>query len=98
VALQKIFVNALTASIKANSYSNFSACFPTPARYCPSALEGVWQQLNARLEQECLRDFDQILEEKHVVEGLNQWEIMMEDARRRKNRAIDGKQPERPYG
>ena len=95
-ALQKVFTGALSASLKVNSYSNFSSCFPTPANYCPAALEGVWQQLNTRLEQECLRDFDQVLEDRHVVEGLNQWESMIEEARRRKDRAVEGEIPERP--
>ncbi|KIW65662.1 hypothetical protein PV04_07902 [Phialophora macrospora] len=95
-ALQKVFAGALSASIKANSYANFSSCFPTPAKYCPNALEGVWAQLNTRLEQECIRDFEQILEDRQVVEGLNQWEDMIEDARKRKDRAVEGEVPERP--
>ncbi|EXJ57093.1 hypothetical protein A1O7_07437 [Cladophialophora yegresii CBS 114405] len=95
-ALHKVFAGALSASIKANSYANFSSCFPTPAKYCPNALEGVWAQLNTRLEQECMRDFEQILEDRHVVEGLNQWEDMIEEARKRKNRAVEGEMPDRP--
>ncbi|EXJ78272.1 hypothetical protein A1O3_09433 [Capronia epimyces CBS 606.96] len=95
-ALHKVFAGALSSSIKANSYANFSSCFPTPAKYCPTALEGVWRQLNARLEEECTRDFEKILEERHVIEGLNQWDILIEDARRRKNRAVEGDMPDRP--
>lgn len=95
-ALQKVFAGALSSSIRANSYANFSSCFPTPAKYCPTALEGVWRQLNTRLEEECIRDFDKIMEERQVVEGLNQWDSMIEDARKRKHRAIDGDTPERP--
>ncbi|KAK5467606.1 hypothetical protein LTS15_000579 [Exophiala xenobiotica] len=95
-ALQKVFAGALSSSIKANSYANFSSCFPTPARYCPTALEGVWKQLNTRLEEECTRDFDKILQERHVVEGLNQWDTMIDEARRRKNRAVEGEMPARP--
>jgi kinetochore protein NNF1 len=95
-ALQKVFSGALSSSLKANSYANFSACFPTPAKYCPTALEGVWKQLNSRLEEECTKDFEKIMGERSVIEGLNQWDALMEDARRRKNRAIDGEQPGRP--
>ena len=95
-ALQKVFVGALTASIKANSYPNFSSCFPTPADYCPTALEGAWAQVNSRLEQECLRDFEQLLGDKQVIEGLNQWENMIEEARKRKSRAVEGEMTERP--
>ncbi|KIX01585.1 uncharacterized protein Z518_09311 [Rhinocladiella mackenziei CBS 650.93] len=95
-ALQKVFAGALSSSIKANSYANFSSCFPTPAKYCPTALEGVWRQLNTRLEEECLRDFEKILEERQVIEGLNQWDCMIDDARRRKHRAVEGEMPDRP--
>lgn len=95
-AVQKVFAGALSSSLKANSYVNFSACFPTPAKYCPTALEGVWKQLNMRLEEECTRDFEKILEERSVIEGLNQWDALIEDARRRKNRAVEGESPGRP--
>jgi kinetochore protein NNF1 len=93
--LQKVFAGALSSSIKANSYANFSACFPTPATYCPTALEGVWKQLNARLEEECTRDFEKILEERSVVEGLNQWDSLIEEARQKKDRST-GEGPGRP--
>ncbi|KIW23203.1 uncharacterized protein PV07_11423 [Cladophialophora immunda] len=95
-ALQKVFAGALASSLKANSYTNFSSCFPTPAKYCPTALEGVWRQLNTRLEEECMRDFEKILEERQVVAGLNQWDNMIDEARRRKHRAVEGEMPERP--
>jgi kinetochore protein NNF1 len=96
-ALQKIFATALAATLKANSYANFSACFPTPAQHCPSALEGVWRQLNTKLEEGCTREFEAILQERNVVEGLNEWDSRIEDARRRLNRGIDGEEPARPY-
>ncbi|KAK4939935.1 hypothetical protein LTR10_019894 [Elasticomyces elasticus] len=95
-AFQKVFAGALSSSIKANSYGNFSSCFPTPAKYCPTALEGVWKQLNTRLEEECMRDFEKILEERHVIEGLNQWDNKIEEARRRKNRTVEGEVAPRP--
>ncbi|RMZ87624.1 hypothetical protein DV736_g5146, partial [Chaetothyriales sp. CBS 134916] len=93
--LQKVFAGALSSSLQSNSYANFSACFPTPAKYCPTALEGVWKQLNQRLEEECKRDFDKILEERSVVEGLNQWDAFIEDARRSRDRST-GEAPGRP--
>ncbi|RMZ85279.1 hypothetical protein DV738_g173, partial [Chaetothyriales sp. CBS 135597] len=94
--LQRVFAGALSSSIQSNSYANFSACFPTPAKYCPTALEGVWKQLNQRLQDECKRDFDKILEERSVVEGLNQWDALLEDARRRRDRSTTGEPPARP--
>lgn len=59
-------------------------------------MEGVWKQLNTRLEEECTRDFEKILEERQVIEGLNQWDNMIEDARSRKNRSVEGEMPDRP--
>ncbi|KAH0831443.1 hypothetical protein AYO21_06426 [Fonsecaea monophora] len=94
-ALQKVFAGALASSLKANSYANFSSCFPTPAKHCPTALEGVWRQLNTRLEEECMRDFEKILEERQVIAGLNQWDDMVDEARRKKHRAVEGEMPER---
>ena len=93
--LQKVFAGALSSSIKSNSYANFSTCFPTPAKYCPTALEGVWKQLNARLEEECTHDFEKILEERSVIEGLNQWDTLIEEARRRRDRST-GEGPGKP--
>lgn len=95
-ALQRVFAGALSASIKANSDSNFSACFPTPAKHCPDALKAVRADVNTRLEQECMRDFEQILADRQVVEGLNQWESMIDEARKRRDRAVDGEVPQRP--
>jgi len=96
-ALQDIFTKALTATLKANSYANFSACFPTPARHCPNALEGVWRQLNTKLEEGCKREFEAICKEKNVVEGLNEWDRRMEEAIRARDRAVEGERPEKPW-
>ena len=95
-ALQKVFATALTATLKSNSYANFSACFPTPAEHCAPALEGVWKQLNAKLEEGCTKEFDDILRERGVVKGLNEWDAAVEKARRRKDRALEG--DEKPRG
>lgn len=83
-ALKRIHTDFIRQSLKQNSYENFASCFPTPATYCPSALEGVWKQLNSRLEEECLKDFEKLCEEREVEEGLRSWEVLVEDAKRRK--------------
>lgn len=43
-----------------------------------------------------MRDFEQVLDDRHVFQSLNEWESMIEDARRRKDRAVEGEMPERP--
>ena len=95
-ALNKIFTFALQSTLKTHSYDNFSACFPTPAQACPAALEGVWKQLNEKLEANCIREFEEICKERNVVEGLNEWDKAIEDARRRRDRSIIGDGPGRP--
>lgn len=84
VALRKVYTEAIRATLRTNTYENFSTCFPTPATYCPRALEGVWKQLNSRLEEECLKDFGRICSERDVENGLATWEKLIEDAKSRK--------------
>lgn len=90
LALQKIFHNALTSTLKQNSYANFAQCFPTAAQHCPAALEGVWRQLNEKFEEGCRREFEAIVEERNVVEGLNGWDGLVEEAGMRLARGIVG--------
>ena len=78
--LQRLYRDALRATLAANSYENFAACFPTPAKYCPKALEGVWAQLNARLSEECTKDFEKICRERNIEAALGSWEQLIEDA------------------
>lgn len=92
IALQKIFNHALTSTLKTNSYANFSKCFPTPAQHCPTALEGVWKQLNAKLEEGCIKEFEAIVSERKVIEGLNGWDTAVEEAKRRVARGIEGEE------
>lgn len=89
-ALQKVFSTALAATLKSNSYTNFSACFPTPAQHCAPALEGVWKQLNAKLEEGCTKEFEDISKERGVVKGLNEWDGAIERARVRRDRGVEG--------
>ena len=89
-ALHKVFNNALTATLKSNSYANFSACFPTPAQHCAPALEGVWKQLNAKLEEGCTKEFEDIVKERGVIRELNEWDSAIESARVRKDRGVQG--------
>lgn len=82
---QDIYHKALRATVKANSYENFAACFPTPARHVPASLESVHRQLNAKLEEGATAEFNEILKEREVVKGLNELDRLVGDARRRKD-------------
>lgn len=92
-ALKKIYTSALQSTLKSNSYPNFASCFPTPAKYCPTALEGVWRQLNARLEEECQKDFEKILQERKTIQGLNDLDSLSAQARERRDRGVEGEEP-----
>jgi kinetochore protein NNF1 len=84
--LQDIYSKALRATLKANSYENFAACFPTPARHVPASLESVHRQLNAKLEESASAEFNEIVREREVVRGLNELDRLVGEARRRKDR------------
>lgn len=96
-ALTRMFEISLATTIQTHSYANFSACFPTPAKHCPTALEGVWKQLNTKLEDGCRGEFEAILGERGVVQALNEWEGVLDDAKRKKARALEGAVPDTPY-
>ncbi len=50
-ALQNIYNEALTHTVKSITYDRFAACFPTPATYCPDSLKKVWSQMMGRFEE-----------------------------------------------
>ncbi|EGE01763.1 MIND kinetochore complex component Nnf1 [Trichophyton equinum CBS 127.97] len=82
--LQQVFSQALLHTIRTNSYANFSACFPTPAKHVPRSLESVWRQLNAKLEESARAEFDDILHERGVVRGLNELDRLVGEAKLRR--------------
>ncbi|EGD90741.1 hypothetical protein H112_02207 [Trichophyton rubrum D6] len=82
--LQQVFSQALLHTIRTNSYANFSACFPTPAKHVPRSLESVWRQLNAKLEESARAEFDDILHERKVVRGLNELDRLVGEAKLRR--------------
>ena len=85
--LQDVYEKALLATLKANSYDNFAACFPTPARHVPASLASVHRQLNAKLEESAKSEFAEILRERDVVRKLNDLDRLVGEARMRKQKA-----------
>ena len=89
--LQQVFDQALARTLRANSYSNFSSCFPTPARHVPASLESVWRQLNAKLEESAKAEFEDIVRERDAVAQLNELDRLVGEARlRRDNHENEG--------
>ncbi|KAJ5461104.1 uncharacterized protein N7458_002656 [Penicillium daleae] len=84
--LHQVFDQALARTLRANSYANFSGCFPTPARHVPASLESVWRQLNAKLEESAKAEFEEILEEREAVAHLNELDRLVAEAKVRKEK------------
>lgn len=92
--LNQVFEQALARTLRANSYANFAGCFPTPARHVPASLEGVWRQLNAKLEANAKAEFDDIVAERDAVPHLNELDRLVGDARARKEKEQEGENAE----
>ncbi|KAJ5929374.1 Nnf1 [Penicillium verhagenii] len=82
--LIQVFDQALARTLRANSYSNFASCFPTPARHVPASLESVWRQLNAKLEEGAKAEFEEIIAEREAVKHINELDRLVAEARVRK--------------
>lgn len=88
--LHQVFDQALARTLRANSYANFSGCFPTPARHVPASLESVWRQLNAKLEESAKAEFEEILEERDAVRHLNDLDRLVAEAKVRRQKEKEG--------
>lgn len=88
--LQQVFDQALSRTLRANSYANFSGCFPTPARHVPASLESVWRQLNAKLEESARAEFADIVRERDAVGLLNELDRLVGEARGRRDHRASG--------
>ncbi|KAI9880716.1 MAG: hypothetical protein M1830_000999 [Pleopsidium flavum] len=84
--LTELFLTALTHTLKTCSYANFAACFPTPAKHVPDSLHALWKQMNARFEELAKGEFESVLVERSVVEGLNGLDRLVAEAGRRRER------------
>ena len=85
--LQAVFEQALGRTLRANSFANFSGCFPTPATHVPGSLESVWRQLNAKLEESAKAEFEDILHERDAIGQLNELDRLVGEARFRRANA-----------
>ncbi|MCJ1382531.1 hypothetical protein MMC17_005644 [Xylographa soralifera] len=84
--LSTLYASTLAHTLRACSYANFAACFPTPAARRPQVLHGLWLQVVGKIEAKAKEEFEGILEERDVVEGLNRLEGVVEGGRGRRGR------------
>lgn len=89
----KLFGDALNHTIRTCSYSKFSACFPTPAKYASQTLNSIWQQITTKVEASAKKEFDDIMVERDVVAGLNELERLVTEAKSRKDRGVEAGEP-----
>ncbi|KAL8717686.1 MAG: hypothetical protein Q9225_005094 [Loekoesia sp. 1 TL-2023] len=90
---QKLFGDALNHTIRTCSYSKFSSCFPTPAKYASQTLNSIWQQITIKVEASAKKEFEDIMVERDVVAGLNELERLVTEARSRKERGVEVGEP-----
>ncbi|MCJ1391200.1 hypothetical protein MMC18_004062 [Xylographa bjoerkii] len=88
--LSTLYASTLQHTLRACSYANFAACFPTPAARRPAILHGLWQQVVGKIEAKAKEEFEGILVERDVVEGLNRLEGVVEGGRGRRERSGEG--------
>ncbi|MCJ1402712.1 hypothetical protein MMC11_005933 [Xylographa trunciseda] len=84
--LSTLYASTLAHTLRACSYANFAACFPTPAARRPLVLRGLWQQVVGKIDDRARAEFDGILGERDVVDGLNRLEGVLEGGRGRRER------------
>ncbi|KAL9587489.1 MAG: hypothetical protein Q9212_000191 [Teloschistes hypoglaucus] len=90
---QNLFADALSKTIRTCSYSKFSSCFPTPSKYAPQTLTSIWQQITIKVEASAKKEFEEILIERDVVAGLNELERLVSEAKSRKERGVEIREP-----
>ena len=88
-ALATAYDLALTHTLRACSYANFAACFPTPATQRPETLRALWRQVVGKIEEKGRREFEAVLLERDVVAGLNRLEAVLEGGRARRESEME---------
>ncbi|KAL8999497.1 MAG: hypothetical protein Q9169_001702 [Polycauliona sp. 2 TL-2023] len=90
---QKLFGDALNHTLRTCSYSKFSSCFPTPARFAPQTLTSIWQQITTKVEASAKKEFEDIMSERDVVAGLNELERLVAEAKSRRKNGVEVREP-----
>lgn len=87
--LIQLYNDAITHTLKTCDYQNFATCFPTTAKNQAESLQGFHQEFITHLGDQCRLVFDSILESRHVVQSLNDLDRLVEDGRKRRQKAQD---------
>ncbi|KAI1868100.1 uncharacterized protein JN550_006588 [Neoarthrinium moseri] len=89
---QKVLDDSLRHTLGKIGWDNFASCFPTIAAQAPATLKLVQGQMVDRLGALCRKEFETVLQNRHVVARLNELEGLISDAERRRDDAglVDG--------
>jgi kinetochore protein NNF1 len=82
--------------LKTCNYNNFSGCFPTAARHVPGSLKFLHDQFTEKLGESMRKEFEAILEDRHVVSSLNELDGLIEEAKKRKGKSKEGESAPTP--
>ncbi|KAK4192103.1 Nnf1-domain-containing protein [Podospora australis] len=93
--LQALFAQTAKHTLDKITKDNFGACFPTIAAKAPGTLDNVQRQMVDRLGGLWTKEFDRILESRDVVAKLNELEVLVGDAQRR--RQVETEKPIPPH-
>lgn len=94
--LQKLYSDAIAHVLKTCNYNNFSGCFPTAARHVPGSLKFLHDQFTEKLGESMRKEFEAILEDRHVVSSLNELDGLIEEAKKRKGKSKEGESAPTP--
>lgn len=89
-ALQKLYGDAIAHVLKTCNYTNFSSCFPTAAQNVPGSLKFLHEQFTEKLGESMRKEFDAILDDRHVVSSLNELDELIDEAKKRKGKSKEG--------
>lgn len=90
-AFMELYHKTLSKTLSVITYANFASCFPTiAASPAASSLKHIHEQFVSRMEHFAKDEFARICEIRRVVENLNGLEQLVKEAKRRKDRAVDG--------
>ncbi|BFZ57699.1 hypothetical protein PYCC9005_004752 [Savitreella phatthalungensis] len=89
--LDEVLERALSTTLRtACSYEKLASCFPTLAARDPETLRHAGEQVVSFMGGSCRSEFGKILDERCVVERLNELDRLLEKARAEKESGASG--------
>ncbi|KAF4121167.1 kinetochore protein NNF1 [Geosmithia morbida] len=90
--LRDVYGQALEHTLSRLSDDNLSGCYPTVSSRAGPVLRQVQAQMVGKLGEKCRREFDSILEARAVVSRLNELDVLVTEAKARRDSGVDAPQ------